>query len=133
MGIDLAVGGNCQHALHRKKVFMVFQTCLFQLLLFLFQYLCLPTSIVWSQISPSQTPLIKDIPIPYVSHSYYHLTVPVLSAHGYQCCKTLPAVHSYLPNLGMGKWLLSIFFFFTLFSLPASIPKSSLGNVFSVK
>lgn len=128
MGIDMAVGENCQHALHRGKVFMVLQTCLFQVLLFLFQYQCLPTSIVWSQVSPSQTPVIKDIPIPCVSHSYFHLTD--------MSCQPMAANavrHSQLliQHCPIWEWENDpfLYIFITLFCLSASFPKSSLGNV----
>lgn len=45
MGIDLAVGGNCQHALHKGKVSMVFQTCLSRYYYFSFNICVFPPAL----------------------------------------------------------------------------------------
>lgn len=114
------------------KTFVVIQTHLSQVLLCLFQYLCLPTPLHDLNLCPCQTPLMKVVQIPCIpslSQSYFQLTVPVLLAHGCYHHTTLEAVSSALPNSRNEKQSLFIYFYNTFFS-PCLFPQQFFRECF---
>lgn len=133
VGIGLAAGRNCRHgkhyALQRGKTFLVIQTHLSQVLLCLFQYLCLPTTSMRSQLVSFPDTFRQGHSNPLCSLSLSPIFIPLsLSCRP----KVANAVrHSQLllqhcPVWGMRKSPLCIYFYHTFFSLPLS-PTVLLG------
>lgn len=132
VGLDLPAGGNCQHALHRGKC-----SWCSRLVFSKYYYFSFNTCVV----PPALCDLRLVLPRHFSSRTFQSplFLIPIFISLSLSCQPMAANAvrHSQLFVEHCPVWERenepSLYSFITLFSLPSSIPKSSLGNVFNVK